>query len=40
MTSSGMAAGLKIITWTLERSGTLTDGGGFYFPDWGAIPAP
>ena len=24
-------AGLKIITWTLERSGTLTDGGGFYY---------
>ncbi len=25
------AAGLKIITWTLERSGTLADGGGFYY---------
>lgn len=25
------AAGLKIIAWTLERSGTLADGGGFYF---------
>jgi glycerophosphoryl diester phosphodiesterase len=25
------AAGLEIITWTLERSGTLTDGGGFYY---------
>lgn len=25
------AAGLKIITWSLERSGTLTDGGGFYY---------
>jgi glycerophosphoryl diester phosphodiesterase len=25
------AAGLDIITWTLERSGTLTDGGGFYY---------
>lgn len=25
------AAGLKIIAWTLERSGTLVDGGGFYF---------
>ena len=25
------AAGLQIITWTLERSGTLVDGGGFYF---------
>jgi len=24
-------AGLKIITWTLERSGTLTDGGGWYY---------
>lgn len=25
------ANGLKIITWTLERSGTLTDGGGWYY---------
>jgi glycerophosphoryl diester phosphodiesterase len=25
------AAGLDIITWTLERSGTLTDGGGSYY---------
>lgn len=25
------AAGLDVITWTLERSGTLTDGGGFYY---------
>lgn len=25
------AAGLNIITWTLERSGPLTDGGGWYF---------
>lgn len=25
------AAGLDIITWTLERSGLLTDGGGFYY---------
>lgn len=25
------AAGLGIITWTLERSGPLTDGGGWYF---------
>lgn len=25
------AAGLKMITWTLERSGPLTDGGGWYF---------
>ncbi|WP_338589933.1 glycerophosphodiester phosphodiesterase family protein [Shewanella khirikhana] len=25
------AAGLKIITWTLERSGHLTDGGGWYY---------
>lgn len=25
------AAGLKIITWTLERSGLLKDGGGFYY---------
>src|ERR1700730_2622508 len=23
--------GFDIITWTLERSGTLTDGGGYYF---------
>ena len=25
------AAGLKIITWTLERSGPLKTGGGWYF---------
>ena len=25
------ANGLDLITWTLERSGTLTDGGGFYY---------
>lgn len=25
------AAGLQIITWTLERSGLLTDGGGYYY---------
>lgn len=25
------ALGLNIITWTLERSGTLTDGGGWYY---------
>lgn len=25
------AAGLQIITWSLERSGTLTDGGGWYY---------
>lgn len=25
------AAGLNIITWTLERSGSLTDGGGWYY---------
>jgi len=25
------AAGLKLITWTLERSGPLTNGGGWYF---------
>jgi glycerophosphoryl diester phosphodiesterase len=24
-------AGIKIITWSLERSGPLTDGGGWYF---------
>lgn len=24
-------AGLEIITWTIERSGTLTDGGGWYY---------
>jgi glycerophosphoryl diester phosphodiesterase len=29
--SDAKAAGLDIITWTLERSGTLTDGGGFYY---------
>ncbi|WP_239649910.1 hypothetical protein [Methylocucumis oryzae] len=25
------AAGLKIITWTLERSGLLKNGGGYYY---------
>ena len=30
-TINAKAAGLDIITWTLERSGTLTDGGGFYY---------
>jgi len=30
-TANAKAAGLDIITWTLERSGTLTDVGGFYF---------
>jgi glycerophosphoryl diester phosphodiesterase len=30
-TINAKAAGLNIITWTLERSGTLTDGGGFYY---------
>jgi glycerophosphoryl diester phosphodiesterase len=30
-TINAKAAGLEIITWTLERSGTLTDGGGFYY---------
>ena len=29
--ANAKAVGLDIITWTLERSGTLTDGGGFYF---------
>lgn len=28
---SAREAGLKIITWTLERSGDLTDGGGWYY---------
>ena len=28
---SAKDAGLKIITWSMERSGTLTDGGGFYY---------
>lgn len=28
---SAQDAGLKIITWTLERSGPLTNGGGWYF---------
>ena len=30
-TENAKAAGLDIITWTLERSGLLTDGGGFYY---------
>ena len=30
-TENAKAAGLNIITWTLERSGLLTDGGGFYY---------
>jgi glycerophosphoryl diester phosphodiesterase len=30
-TTDAKAAGLDIITWTLERSGDLTDGGGFYY---------
>ena len=30
-TMNAKAAGLDIITWTLERSGILTDGGGFYY---------
>jgi glycerophosphoryl diester phosphodiesterase len=30
-TMDAKAAGLDIITWTLERSGTLTDGGSFYY---------
>ena len=30
-TINAKAAGLDIITWTLERSGTLTDGGSFYY---------
>ena len=30
-TRNAKAAGLDIITWTLERSGLLTDGGGFYY---------
>ncbi|MBT0963687.1 glycerophosphodiester phosphodiesterase family protein [Denitromonas iodatirespirans] len=35
------AAGLDIITWTLERSGTLTDGGGWYYQSiTGAIDGP
>jgi len=25
------ASGVKIITWTLERSGLLKDGGGYYY---------
>jgi len=29
--ANAKAAGLDIITWTLERSGLLTDGGGFYY---------
>jgi len=31
------AAGLAIIPWTLERSGDLTDGGGFYFQSVAAV---
>lgn len=31
LTRQAQAAGLKIITWTLERSGPLTTGGGWYF---------
>lgn len=30
-TKAAQAAGLNIITWTLERSGPLTTGGGWYF---------
>ena len=29
--ANARAADLKIITWTIERSGLLTDGGGFYY---------
>lgn len=29
--SAAKAAGLNIITWTLERSGLLKDGGGYYY---------
>jgi len=29
--AAAKAAGLDIITWTLERSGTLVDGGGWYY---------
>jgi len=29
--ANARAAGLDIITWTIERSGLLTDGGGFYY---------
>ena len=29
--ANAKAAGLNIITWTLERSGLLTDGGGYYY---------
>ena len=30
-TKEAKAAGLKLITWTLERSGPLANGGGWYF---------
>ena len=30
-TKAAKAAGLKLITWTLERSGPLANGGGWYF---------
>ena len=29
--NASKAAGLDIITWTLERSGFVKDGGGFYY---------
>ena len=31
------AAGLKIITWTIERSGPLVNGGGWYYQSIGDI---
>ena len=30
-TKAAKVAGLKLITWTLERSGPLASGGGWYF---------
>jgi glycerophosphoryl diester phosphodiesterase len=35
-TEEAKAAGLDIITWTLERSGPIASGGGWYFSDWPA----
>jgi glycerophosphoryl diester phosphodiesterase len=35
--TAASAAGLNVITWTLERSGLLVDGGGYYYQsvtDW------
>lgn len=36
-TAAAKAAGLDIITWTLERSGPLASGGGFYYQSTAAV---